>query len=148
MNSTKLLIAVAVLFLGILSAQAQSILEGLVLEAAVSSSILQEQGGSDILMANALVGSDTSASSINTVFLQTSIAPNAGQPGQVESSPEFNNNGSSPTEFDDISFPNVVTTPEPSSFLLFGVDGLAVAFYKGKRGGKPNVHSSLGRRRC
>jgi hypothetical protein len=54
MNSIKLLIGVAVLFLVALSAQAQSMLEDLIFESGIASSILQDQGGPDVSIAGAL----------------------------------------------------------------------------------------------
>ncbi len=137
MNSTKFLIGVAVLFLAALSAQAQSTLEDLIFETAIASSILQEQVGSDVSMADALPGWNASIGDNNAVCMQASIAPDAGQTGLLEFTSEFNNNGLSLTEFDDISFANVAATPEPSSLLLFGVGGSAVVFYKRKRSGHP-----------
>jgi transcriptional regulator with XRE-family HTH domain len=119
MNSAKLLIAVAVLFLGAFSAQAQNILEGVALESAVLSSILQVQVGSADFTDDALPGGGTPGGSHKTVFLQTSIASNAGQTGQLK----FPS-----TNCDDASA-SVTATPEPSSLLLFGFSGLAVVLY-------------------
>jgi len=56
MNSKKLLIAVVLLIVAALSAQAQSTLEDLIFESAIASSIFQNQGSSDISMANAFSG--------------------------------------------------------------------------------------------
>jgi hypothetical protein len=133
MNSTKLLIGIAVLFLAALSAQAQSVLEDLILESAIASSILEDQVGSDASVANTLSSWHASIGDNN---MQVSVASGAGQTGQVGFTFEFNNNGSTETAFDDISSANMVATPEPSSLLLFGVGGSAVAFYKRKRSGK------------
>jgi hypothetical protein len=130
MNSTKLLISVAVVCLVSLSAQAQSILEDLILESATASSILQLQVGSDISITGTSLGSNAFDDGNNAAFMQAFIGPDPGQTGQLEFASEFNNNGSSWTEFDDVSFPNAAAIPEPSSLLLFGVGGLAVAFYK------------------
>jgi uncharacterized repeat protein (TIGR03803 family) len=130
MNSIKLLIGVAVLFLVALSAQAQSMLEGLIFESAIASSILEDQVGSDVSMAGALLCWNASIGGNNTVFEQASIAPDAGQTRQLEFTSEFNNNGSTGSELDEMSFRSVTATPEPSSLLLFGVGGSAVWFYK------------------
>ncbi|MGP8200238.1 MAG: helix-turn-helix domain-containing protein [Limisphaerales bacterium] len=135
MNATKVLIGVTVLFLATLSAQAQSILENIIFESAIASSVLQEQVGSDVSMADPLPGWNASIDGNNAAFMEASIAPEPGQTGQIAFNSEFNNNGSTRTEFDDISFPNVTAPPEPSSMLLFGGGGSAVALYKRKRSG-------------
>jgi transcriptional regulator with XRE-family HTH domain len=135
MNSTKVLIVIAVLFLAALSAQAQSILENLILESAIASSILQVQVDSDVSMAGALPGWNASIGGNNMAFMQALTAPYVGQTGQLKFTSEFNNNGSTRTEFDHISFANAAAIPKPASLLLFGVGGSAVAFYKRKHSG-------------
>ena len=74
-------------------------------------------------MTDALPGWNASSRGNNAVFMQASIAPDSGHTGLLESTSGFNNNGSSLTEFNDISFANVAATPEPSSLLLFCVGG-------------------------
>lgn len=112
MNSTKKLIGVVVLFLVALPAPAQSILENLIFESAVANSILQEQVGSDILMAGALPGCNTPVGSKHAVFMPASNLSNAGQKEQLEFTPEVKKNGSTWTESDDISFANAIAIPE------------------------------------
>ena len=135
MNSTKLLIGIVVLFFAALSAQAQSVLEVLVFESATTSSIIEDQVGSDASVTDTLSGWNASIGGNNTVLTQGSNVSGAGQAGQAEFTLEINNNESTGPAFDDISSANVVTTPEPSSLLLFGAGGAAVAFYKRKHSG-------------
>ena len=134
MNATKLLIGLAVLCVA-LPAQAQSIIEDLILASDTASSILQYQVSSDVSVADALPGWNASIGGNNTVFVQASGAPDASQSGQNAFTSEFYNDGSTCTELEDISIANVVATPEPSSLLLFGLGGLAVALYKGNVAG-------------
>jgi transcriptional regulator with XRE-family HTH domain len=114
MNSIKLLIGVAVLFLVGLSAQAQSLLEDLSLESAIVASILQDQGCFDVSMAGALWCWSDSIGGNGTVFKLASIAPDGGQSRQLEFTSEFNNNGSSESTLDEMLFLNVIATSEPS----------------------------------
>jgi transcriptional regulator with XRE-family HTH domain len=119
MNSAKVLIAVVVLFLWAFSAQAQNILEDVALESAVASSILEDQVSFVTLMADALPGGGAPGGSNNTFFLQTSIASGAGPSGQLEFTP---------TNFYDTSA-SVTAISDPTSLLLFGFGGLALALY-------------------
>jgi hypothetical protein len=53
----------------------------------------------------------------------------AGQTGELEFTSVFNQNGSSWTELDDISF-STTAVPEPNSILLTGIGGLVFAWYR------------------
>jgi len=127
MNSIKLLVCVAVMFLAVLSARAQSVLEDLIFESATASSILVEQVRPDASAAGARSIRDASIGGNNTVLAQGTIASGPGQTGQAGFTVEFNYNGSSGAAFDDISSVNVVAAPEPSSLSLFGAGGVPIA---------------------
>ena len=110
MNSTKLLIGIAVLFLAALPAQAQSVLEDLIFETAIANSILEDQGGPDVLETGAPLDSNASINGDTTGDTQASTAPGTGQIGQFEFTSTYSNNEPNGTEIDANSFPNVAGT--------------------------------------
>jgi hypothetical protein len=110
MNSKKSLIVVAALFATGLPTQAQSILEDLILESVDASLILRQQGDSDVSTVNGLPGSPPSIADNDKVFIQISKAARADQTGHPDIASWSNNEKSSSTDFNAITFANILTT--------------------------------------
>jgi len=121
MNSTKLLIGIAVVFLVDRTAPAQSLLEDLVLEADIASSVLQIQANPNDSGADTPSRQNSSVANNNTVVTQAPIPPKAAPVAQLKIVSQFNGNESTWKDSSEMSFADVPAVQEPHSQLHFGI---------------------------